>query len=131
MTEKLKMSALIPADPMRIYQSWLSTKGHSEMTGSPAKVTAVQGRPFSAWDGYISGKNLELKPGKLIVQSWRTTDFPEDAPDSHLEIELVKKGKGTLIKLSQTGIPSGQAGEYRQGWKDYYFKPMKDQYSGS
>ena len=35
---------------------------------------------------YIEGKNLELEKDKKIVQKWRTTEFPDDAPDSDLEI---------------------------------------------
>ena len=125
MAEKLKMSAKFAVEPKAVYAAWLSSKGHAEMTGSPAKANAKKGGKFTAWDGYISGKNLELKPGKLIVQAWRTTEFPDGAPDSKLEIRLAKEGQGTKLTLMQTDIPPGQAGEYRQGWLDFYFKPMK------
>jgi uncharacterized protein YndB with AHSA1/START domain len=48
------------------------------------------------------GKNLELDPGKKIVQSWRSTDFPKDAEDSLLEILLEKSGKGTKLTLTHS-----------------------------
>jgi activator of HSP90 ATPase len=130
MTGKLRMTAAIPAEPAAVYGAWLSSKGHSDMTGGGARVSAKVGGKFSAWDGYISGKNLGLKPGKLIRQAWRTTEFPEAAPDSLLEIRLEKKGRGTKLTLTQTGIPDGQSGEYRKGWTDYYFGPMKEYFGG-
>ena len=43
---------------------------------------------ITAWDGYVAGGNLELKPFHRIGQSWRTSEFPEGVPDSRLEIEL-------------------------------------------
>lgn len=127
-SEKLKMSAVIPAASGEIFDAWLSSKGHTAMTGSAAKATARVGAAFSAWDGYISGKNLELSPTR-ILQSWRTTEFPDDAPDSVLEILLEKSRGGTKVTLIHTDIPAGQAASYRQGWMDFYFKPMKEYFN--
>ena len=62
MRNGFKLSAVIPAKPSEIYKMWLSSKGHSAMTGSTAKVTGKVGGKFSAWDGYIFGKTLELEP---------------------------------------------------------------------
>ena len=99
------------------------------MTGSAARVSARKGGAFTAWDGYISGKTLELEPDTRIVQSWRTTDFDEASPDSHLEISFRKAKGGTRVTLKHTLIPSGQTEGYRQGWIDYYFAPMKAYFS--
>jgi activator of HSP90 ATPase len=119
------VTALLPAAPKDVYGAWMSGKEHSAMTGAPAKVTAKEGGKFSAWDGYIKGKTLKLKPDSKIVQAWRTTDFPPDAPDSRLEIELEAKGRGTRITLTHSKTPLDQAGGYKKGWIDFYFKPMK------
>ena len=50
------------------------------MTGAAARIAGRVGAAYSAWDGYIAGKTLELAPGKRIVQSWRTTEFASDDP---------------------------------------------------
>jgi activator of HSP90 ATPase len=127
--ESVKVSAVIPASAKEIYSAWLSAKGHSAMTGSAAKGTPRVGCRFTAWDGYIEGKNLELVPPSLIVQAWRTSDFPDAAADSRLEIALSKAKDGTRVTLTHTDIPAGQAKGYKQGWIDYYFKPMKEYFS--
>ena len=36
--EQFTLKATLPATPEQIFQAWLSTKGHSAMTGSPAEV---------------------------------------------------------------------------------------------
>ncbi|MGA2641798.1 MAG: SRPBCC domain-containing protein [Spirochaetia bacterium] len=120
-SESLKVSAVIPAPPSAIYNAWLSGKEHSAMTGGGA---------FTAWDGYISGKNLDLKSPVRILQSWRSTEFPADAPDSHLEILLEETKGGTKVTLVHTDIPQGQGASYKQGWVDHYFEPMKKYFSG-
>ena len=126
MKNGFKLSAVIPAKPSEIYKMWLSSKGHSAMTGSTAKATAKVGGKFSAWDGYISGRTLELEPDRRIVQAWRTSEFPNDAPDSHLEVNLQETKAGTKVTITHTKIPEGQAESYKQGWEDFYFKPMKE-----
>ena len=50
---------------------------------------------ITAWDGYISGRNVELIPGERIVQTWRTSEFGVSDPDSNLEdafLYFVRKG---------------------------------------
>ena len=123
MKNGFKLSAIIPATPAEIYKAWLSTKGHTAITGSPAKISH---KKFTAWDGYIFGRTLELETDRLIVQAWRTTEFGDDIPDSHLEVSLAKTTGGTKVTLTHTNIPAGQADSYKQGWQDFYFKPMKE-----
>ena len=129
MESKFTISEVILATPEQIYQAWLSTKGHSAMTGSPAEVEARVKGKFSAWDGYIFGETLELKPNQRIVQAWRTTEFPEGSPDSRVEINLEAVKGGTKITIHHSNIPKGQAEDYKQGWQDFYFKPMREYFS--
>ena len=94
------------------------------MTGGEAKCSNKVGGFFTAWDGYISGKNVELVENKKIVQTWRTTEFEDNDEDSILTIEMNKVPEGTELILSHSNIPQGQT-QYEQGWVDHYFKPMK------
>ena len=96
------------------------------MTGSPAKADGRAGGDFTAWDGYIWGTFLELEKNRRILQSWRTSEFPEETDDSRVEVLLEDANRGTKLTLIHTDIPVGQADEYKQGWEDFYFKPMKE-----
>src|SRR5512143_1622161 len=110
MPESFELSIVLPATAEQIYSAWLTSEGHSEMTGSAARVDGKVGGKFSAWDGYISGRTLELEPSRRILQAWRTTEFPEGAPDSRLEVLLLPAEGRTKLTLIHTDIPEGQAG---------------------
>ncbi|MEP7137911.1 MAG: SRPBCC family protein [Chloroflexota bacterium] len=125
MKNGFKLAAVIPTTPAEIYKAWLSTKGHTAMTGSPAKVDGKIGGKFTAWDGYIFGSTLALEPDSQIVQAWRTSEFADADPDSLVELSLKATKDGTKLTLTHTQIPTGQEDSYRQGWEDFYFKPMK------
>ena len=88
--ESFTLTTIMPASPKEIYDAWLSSQGHSQMTSSHAEVQGRSGGAFTAWDGYIWGKTLEVEADHRIVQAWRTSEFPKDSPDSRLEILLKK-----------------------------------------
>ncbi len=128
MGRDLLMSVFIPVSPENVYRDWLDSAAHSGFTGSPAEVDPVIGGSYSAWDGYIWGKILELTPGKRIRQAWRTSNFPDDSPDSILEVLFEPDGECTRLTLIHTAIPEDQAEEYEKGWEEFYFEPMKKYY---
>lgn len=132
-TATLKQTVEFPGvTPQQVYDAFLSPNGHSAMTGgAAAKITDKVGAAFMAWDGYITGKNIELVPGKKIVQAWRTSEFPDDAKDSVLKIELspTKDGKGTVLKMTHSNIPAGQENSYGPGWHESYWEPMKEYFA--
>lgn len=126
MKEKLQISGVFPVSAKRLYDAWLNSREHSKFTGSKANIRPVIGSRFSAWNKYITGSNLKLQPYGRIVQLWRTTDFPPGALDSRLEILFEKVNRGTRLILIHTQIPEGQAKNYKKGWKEHYFTPMKE-----
>ncbi len=129
MAINFEVSALILASPPAIYHAWLDSQSHSEMTGSPAQVSPEAGAAFSAWDGYIHGKNLELDPPRRILQAWRTAEFAESDPDSLLEVLLAPENGGTRVTLRHSNLPA-HGDQYREGWVESYFTPMKAYFEG-
>lgn len=127
--ESFTLTTILPASAEEIYNAWLSSAGHSQMTGSRAEVQGGSGGTFTAWDGYIWGRTLELEANRVIVQAWRTSEFPEGSPDSRVEILLEEDLNGTKITLTHTNIPDGQGENYKQGWDDFYFTPMRAYFS--
>lgn len=127
--DSFEISCELPVDAATVYRDWLSTKAHTLFTGGIAKIEPFVGGKYSAWDGYIWGETLELESGKRIVQTWSTSNFPDGAPPSRLELFFEEDGKNCKLTLKHTSIPEGQGKEYEQGWHDHYFTPMLDYYS--
>ena len=127
--ESFTISTILPATPEQIYNAWLSSEGHSRMTGSLAEVKGEIDGDFKAWDGYIWGKTLELEPYRRIVQAWRTSEFPADSLDSRVEIQFEETKGGTKITLIHTNIPDEQGDSYKGGWEEFYFSPMRAYFS--
>jgi activator of HSP90 ATPase len=129
MAVSFEISERFNVDAARLYSAWLDSEEHGAMTGGEAYIEASVGGEFTAWDEYIWGKTLELQPNQKIVQAWRTAEFEAADGDSRLEIELKPDGDGTLLTLRHSEIPEGQP-DYKQGWEDNYFVPMREYFKG-
>ena len=127
--EKLIVSVDLHVKREILFHAWLDSTEHSSFTGSEAVIDpTIEGR-FTAWEGYISGKTLEMDTPNRILQSWRTTEFDDSDADSKLDIHFESISNGTRLTLIHTDIPEGQSDMYREGWEEYYFKPMLEYFN--
>ena len=119
------LTTVIDAPPQAIYDAWLDSRAHGAMTGSKATQSRAVGDTVTAWDGYITGRNVRLVPGKLIVQTWRTTRFTDAHGDSTISVDLAPANGGTCITLTHADVPDGQTSYEEGGWQKSYFEPMQ------
>jgi uncharacterized protein YndB with AHSA1/START domain len=123
------LTTSIPASAQEIYDAWLDSLTHSEMTRGEASMSDEIGAEVSAWDGYITGRNLELVAGERIVQSWRTTEFTDEHEDSIITVTFEEVEDGTLLTLVHSNVPDGQMTYEQGGWQEHYFEPMKEYFA--
>ena len=113
------------ASPKEVYRIYQTSKLHSAATGAPAKIQARVGGKMTAWDGYIRGRFLHLVRDRLIVQSWRASDWVRADADSVLVLELEETPSGCRVIMTQAGVPAGTAAALRSGWTTFYWTPLR------
>lgn len=122
MSDSIEVTGIIPTSPSVLFRAFLDGRAHTAMTGGRA---SVQGERFTAWDGYITGQTIGVEEPRRIVQQWRTSEFPEGAEHSRLEILLEPAPDGTKVTFRHSNIPAGQGVKYENGWVEHYLDPMK------
>ena len=123
-TKTIKQGAMLPASPETVYKYFLDTKLHTKFTGDVAKISKKVGGSFSTFSGYAKGKNVELVPGKKIVQTWRASDWPKEAVSEVTFLLKATKG-GTKLMMSHKNVPLEFVKDITEGWKTYYWEPLK------
>ena len=103
----------------------MDSRKHADFTGDQADIQPGVGGSFTIGAGYITGQNLELETYSHIVQAWRTTEFPDSAPDSWLELILEDTPEGCYLILNQKKLPEDQVESYTDGWQEYYLEPLQ------
>ena len=113
-----------------LYDLYMDAKKHSIATGAIAKISDKEGTKYSAHDGYITGKNLQLVKDKLIVQSWRASEWDKEDIDSTFIIRLEPKGKDVVLTAIHANIPSAHVDGIKKGWHAHYWEPWKKYLTG-
>lgn len=126
-TKDIHQTVEFKASPMDVYSAIMDAEKHAQFTGAEATIEDTVGAEFSVHNGYITGKNLELEPGKKIVQTWKARD--EAWPDDHYStvmFEFSESSDGTVLEFTHTDVPEAKAESIEQGWYDHYWNPMKE-----
>lgn len=123
-TQTIRQSIKFKASPHEVYEALMDSRKHSRFTGSKASISRQVGGKFSAYDGSLEGESLELVPDARIVQSWRSSDWPE-GHYSRATFSLKETTGGTQLTFTQTGVPEEFYEDIKQGWHDFYWEPMK------
>jgi activator of HSP90 ATPase len=121
----IKQSVTFKAGPHDVYEALMDSKKHAQFTGGKAVISRKVGSKFSTFDGYAEGTNLELVPDKKIVQKWRADDWPEGHYSTATFLLEAVSG-GTKLTFTQTDVPDDQYDAISDGWKEYYWAPMKE-----
>jgi activator of HSP90 ATPase len=121
----IRQSVTFKAGPHDVYEALMDAKKHAQFTGGKAVISRKVGGKFSTFDGYAEGTSLELVPDKKIVQKWRADDWPEGHYSTATFLLEAVSG-GTKLTFTQTDVPDDQYDAISQGWKDYYWAPMKE-----
>jgi activator of HSP90 ATPase len=111
------------ASPTRIYQALVDAKRFGEVTGAPAAGEAAEGAAFSAFGGHITGRHVELVPGKRVVQAWRAKTWPEGLY-SIVRFELEAHGAGTKLVFDHEGFPADMQEHLAKGWQANYWEKL-------
>lgn len=125
MAAAIHQEVSIGASPERIYKAFVDSAQFSALTGgAPAEISTENGGKFSCFGGAISGINVELVPGKRIVQAWRVGNWPEGLY-SLVRFELEPEGTGTKLVFDHSGFPEAEAEHLAAGWHERYWEPLK------
>jgi activator of HSP90 ATPase len=113
------------AAPEKIYEALLDAKQFQALSGGrSAEIHREAGGTFSIFAGHIVGINLELVPGRRIIQAWRAVSWP-DGIYSIARFELRPHGSGTRIVFDHTGFPSELAEHLESGWQENYWQALR------
>jgi activator of HSP90 ATPase len=126
MMAAIQQSVEFNASPKTLYNMYMNSAKHAKSTGAPAKISSKVGGKFTAWGKSLSGKNLVLVPGKMIVQLWRSVSFYKTDPDSILILTFTKTAKGTRVDLVHVNVPEQDHKGVTGGWPKYYWEPWRE-----
>ncbi len=126
MAETIKQKVTFALPPNKLFKFYMDEKLHSKITGDKAKVSKEIGSSFSAGGKYIKGKMLHIKPNKMIVQTWRGSDWDKSDADSILILTFSDaENDQTQLEMVHANVPEEFADDIKKGWKEFYWDKWK------
>jgi activator of HSP90 ATPase len=124
----IQQQAMISADPAQVYAVLADANALSVLSGKRGVLGAAAGDEFSAFDGNVVGRQIELVPGERIVQAWR---FPVWAPGvySIVRFTLTAEHGGTRLDIEQHGVPADWHVHVDTNWPTFYLNPLTEHFA--
>ena len=126
----IRQTVTFNARPNVIFEALMDSRKHSAFTGAPAKISRKVGGAFTAYKGGLTGVNLDIVKNKSIVQAWRAKMWPKGAWSIVTYRLAAAPGGKTKLSFSHTGIQGGGARAVTNGWKSFYWDPLKASFEG-
>jgi activator of HSP90 ATPase len=124
------------ADSSRVYEALTNARQFEAvtrlsdaatlLTAPGAKPTAIStevGGAFTLFGGYITGRHLELQPGRRLVQAWRAASW-EPGAFSVVRFALEPAPQGCRLSFDHRGFPDSQGPSLAYGWRVHYWEPL-------
>ncbi len=72
-----------------------------------------------------------MEPKRLIVQTWRSKNWPAEAIDSVLILSFWTQQDAARIELVHVNVPEEDFAGVSQGWEKYYWTPWRSYLAGT
>lgn len=131
MCKTIKQKVKFSASPETIYELLADSKRHMMLTGQKAEISRKVGGSFSIRAGQVTGINVDLVPGKRLVQAWRSKDFPVGIFSmASFQISRSKAG-GTEVLLTHRGVPKELIPKIESDWRKLCWEKIRALLDGS
>lgn len=121
----IQLAASLPASPDRLFDMYLDPVEHSAFSGSPVTISAQPGAAFRAFNNVLTGTILQVVPKRLIVQSWRSSNWGPADLDSTLILTFLPESEGGRIELTQVNVVDTDFAGVSHGWEKFYWIPWR------
>ena len=127
MCKTIKHKVRFKVPPETIYDLLADSRRRTEITGRKAVMSDKVGGKFSTDAGQVAGVNVDLVPGRRLVQAWRRRDFPEGIYSMAAITLTPISGGGTELVLTHRGVPKHLLDQIEDYWRFVYWAPMREQ----
>jgi activator of HSP90 ATPase len=125
MRNVITQTVVLDAASERLFAMYLDPETHAAITGAPVTISRQAGTEFQAFGGVLTGTMLAVYEPRLIIQSWRSSQFRPDDADSTLILSFQTDPIGGQIDLIHLDVPDHDLVGVTEGWEKYYWTPWR------
>ena len=113
----------------QVFNAWLNQFQQGAITQALAFIVPEVNGRVELWNGAVIGRFLQIDKYKRIVLTWRTVEFDEQAPDTHLILSFQDTRHGSRFIVQHENIPLDMLNQFRFAWEQVYFPNLRAYFS--
>lgn len=125
MPKTIQQTVRLPAAADELFDMYLDAERHGAITGAPVSIRPESGSDFRAFNAMLSGRMLLTVPKRLIVQTWRSSQWKPEDVDSILILTFSADLGGGRIDLVHVNVADHDYDGVSEGWGKYYWTPWR------
>jgi activator of HSP90 ATPase len=129
----IHQEATIDAAPEQVYAVLTDGEKFAAATGMPAQLSDREGEAFTLFGGRVEGRQVELVPGRRVVQAWRFGGAHPETWDagvySVVRFTLTPEGNATKFVIDHDGIPPHAEERIATGYPAFYQSPLAEYFA--
>ena len=122
----IEQTYVVKAPIDQVWEALTNSKVIEEWTGSSAEFDPNINGEFKLWGGDIHGFNTKVSEPTVLEEDWYSNDEEDPHHCYKVRFTLSEVSGQTTIKLIHADVPDNKFKDYADGWRDYYFNPLKD-----
>jgi len=123
-TSSFKLKEKFVCSTNDLYECFVHPGRVRAYAGDSAQVSSEKGGKSVLFGGSVLTENVEMIPGKKIVQKWRFKEWPESYY-STVTLDFETKENKTILNVHHEGVPDSDRERTEQGWSANYFARIK------
>lgn len=123
MSDTIRLELTLNSSPEDVFSALTQSARFAEMTGQPAEIDATEGGAFVRFGDQVTGRIIQLVPGKRLVEAWRVSPWPE-GKYSVVSFEISPAETGSRLVLEHDDYPADNRDHLEAGWKKMYLNPL-------
>ena len=126
----LHLHCNITAPKELLFNSWLNQFQQGAITQALCYLTPEINGRVELWNGAVLGRFLVIEKNKRLVMTWRTVEFEDNTPDTHLTLLFQDTRNGSRFIVQHDNIPLNMLNQFRFAWEQVYFPNLHSYFSG-
>jgi uncharacterized protein YndB with AHSA1/START domain len=127
MKGEISLRYILYASPEEVFQAFTQQELIQQWSKAQGRIDLQPGGKFEWFDGWVQGIVQQTRPPRLLIFTWKPSEWSKRTTPSHVRIEISAHQAGSLVEIIHKGFSDPvEMEKHRDGWIDHVLEPMNE-----
>ncbi len=127
MKGEISLRYILYATPEEVFQAFTDNVLIPLWSKAQGRIDIQPGGRFEWFDGWVQGEVQEVRPPRLLIFTWKPSEWDKRVAHSLVRIEISPHQAGSLVEILHRGFSDPlEMEKHRDGWIDHVLEPLNE-----